>query len=72
MYNSISSVMKKTYKNIQVNSIKSVGFNIEGVFFWLFWLFLLWFRDNRIDRILFLQRMQFCLFLSIVCIPITK
>ena len=33
MYNSISSVMKKTYKNIQVNGIKSVGFNIEGVFF---------------------------------------
>ena len=33
MYNSISSVMKKTYENIQVNSIKSVGFNIEGVFF---------------------------------------
>ena len=28
MYNSISSVMKKTYKNIQVNSIKSVGFTV--------------------------------------------
>ena len=71
MYNSISSVMKKTYENIQVNSMKSVGFNIEGVFFWLFWLFLLRFTNNRIDRILFLQRMQLCLFLSIVCIPIT-
>ena len=33
MYNLISSVMKETYKNIQVNSIKILGFNIEGVLF---------------------------------------